>query len=174
MFIPHMDDCLNELAALAEPEEWDYHRTETDNQKPILYNYLRYTYQRLTEEEKIVVSDDGQFITRFSHLPEIDRIQQWRTRSPPRPTDRSTRVLVRCTKSRAQARSRRLRVGLEPSGGKFLISDDCSMGSWRTVDIVSVFVLTRLGGQLFKIDCPDIGCLADSCTRQLAFGQTAR
>jgi len=30
MFIPHMDDRLNELAALAEPEEWDYHRTETE------------------------------------------------------------------------------------------------------------------------------------------------
>jgi len=66
-----MDDRLNELAALAELEEWDYHRTETDNQKPILYNYLRYTYQRLTEEEKIVVSDDGQFITRFSHFQKL-------------------------------------------------------------------------------------------------------
>ncbi len=42
-----------------------------NNQKPILYNYLRYTYQRLTEEEKIVVSDDGQFITRFSHFQKL-------------------------------------------------------------------------------------------------------
>ena len=51
------------MAAIAETEEWDYHRTQTDHNKPILFNYLRYTYQRLAEEEKIVVSDDGQFIT---------------------------------------------------------------------------------------------------------------
>lgn len=63
IFFPHMDDRLDELAGLAEREEWDYHHAETEHQKPILYNYLRYTYQRLAEEEKIIVSDDGQLIT---------------------------------------------------------------------------------------------------------------
>jgi hypothetical protein len=68
VFVPNMDGRLDELAALAEPEEWDYQRTETEYNKPILYNYLRHTYSRLAEEEKIVVSDDGQFITFNSGL----------------------------------------------------------------------------------------------------------
>jgi hypothetical protein len=40
IFFPHMDDRLDELAGLAEPEEWDYHHAETEHQKPILYNYF--------------------------------------------------------------------------------------------------------------------------------------
>lgn len=63
IFIPHIDDRLNDLADLAEPEEWDYHRTPNAQPKPILRNYLHYTYSRLAEEEKITVSDDGRFIT---------------------------------------------------------------------------------------------------------------
>lgn len=59
VFIPHMDDRLDELAELAEPEEWTYRHTKTDHHKPILFNYLRYTYRRLAEEDKIVVADDG-------------------------------------------------------------------------------------------------------------------
>src|SRR5262245_23650830 len=58
-FIPHINDTLDELAACAEPEEWNYRRTPTDHHKPILFNYLRYTYRRLAEEGKIVVADDG-------------------------------------------------------------------------------------------------------------------
>jgi hypothetical protein len=63
VFIPHMDGRLDELAAMAEAEEWDYQRTQTQHNKPILFNYLQHTYKRLAEEEKIVVSDDGQYIT---------------------------------------------------------------------------------------------------------------
>ncbi|MGD1097616.1 MAG: DUF3825 domain-containing protein [Bryobacteraceae bacterium] len=64
VFIPNLDDRLEELAGMAEPEEWHYHHTPpTEHQHPILYNYLRYTYTRLAEEEKIAVSDDGQLIT---------------------------------------------------------------------------------------------------------------
>lgn len=63
VFIPRMDDRLNELAGLAEPEEWNYQQTRSDHQTPILYNYLHYTYSRLAEERKVVVSDDGQLIT---------------------------------------------------------------------------------------------------------------
>lgn len=63
IFFPRMDDRLDELAALAEPEEWTYQRTQTTHNKPILFNYLQHTYSRLAEEGKIVVSDDGQLIT---------------------------------------------------------------------------------------------------------------
>uniref|UniRef100_A0A7C4LR06 DUF3825 domain-containing protein n=1 Tax=Schlesneria paludicola TaxID=360056 RepID=A0A7C4LR06_9PLAN len=59
VFMPHTNEKLDELAGMAEPEEWDYRRTTTDHHKPILFNYLRYTYRRLAEEDKIVVADDG-------------------------------------------------------------------------------------------------------------------
>lgn len=62
VFMPRMNDHLDELAELAEPEEWDYRHTATGYHKPILYNYIRYTYQRLAEEEKVVVADDGSAI----------------------------------------------------------------------------------------------------------------
>jgi hypothetical protein len=63
IFIPHINDRLDALAGLAEPEEWDYRRTETDHHKPILFNYLRYTYRQLAEEGKIAVADDGAAIS---------------------------------------------------------------------------------------------------------------
>src|SRR5262249_4745049 len=59
VFIPHTDERLDALAVVAEPEEWDYRHTTTDHKKPILYNYVRYTYRRLAEENKIAVADDG-------------------------------------------------------------------------------------------------------------------
>ena len=58
-----MDQKLDELAELADDEVWEYQKPTSENHhKPILFNYLRYTYSRLAEEGKIVVSDDGQFI----------------------------------------------------------------------------------------------------------------
>src|SRR5438309_217254 len=62
MFIPHIDERLDELADLSESEEWAYHHTPSDHAKPILYNYLHYTYRRLAEESKIAISDDAQLI----------------------------------------------------------------------------------------------------------------
>jgi hypothetical protein len=62
VFIPHMDQHLNELAELAEEEDWTYRNTEDEHVCPILFNYLRYTYRRLAEEEKIAIADDGRSI----------------------------------------------------------------------------------------------------------------
>jgi hypothetical protein len=55
-----------QLASLARKEEWAFSRTENmarySNQKiPILTNYLNYTFMRLQEEGKIVVSDDHHY-----------------------------------------------------------------------------------------------------------------
>lgn len=62
-FIPRIDEQLDVLATLAEQNEsWDYIDTHTTYRKPILNNYIRYTYKRVAEENKIVVSDDGQQI----------------------------------------------------------------------------------------------------------------
>lgn len=60
-FIPALDDQLGALAALAEEEDWTYQHTVSEHPYPILFNYVRYTYRRVAEENKIVVSEDGQF-----------------------------------------------------------------------------------------------------------------
>lgn len=69
MFIPTPNK-LEELAKLAEPEDWEYKTTKSEYPMPILFNYLKYTYRRLAEESrtsstspKIVASDDGQALT---------------------------------------------------------------------------------------------------------------
>ncbi len=62
---PKLPEVLDDLANLAEPEpgDWEYQHTESDRAKPVLHNYIRYTYKRLAEESKIAVSDEGQAIT---------------------------------------------------------------------------------------------------------------
>jgi hypothetical protein len=59
--IPVVNEQLEELANLAEPENWSYSNTESEHPYPILYNYLDYTYRRVAEERKIALSEDGQY-----------------------------------------------------------------------------------------------------------------
>jgi hypothetical protein len=47
---------------MVEPEQWEYQNPSPARYKPILYNYLRYTYSRVAEEEKVVLSEDGQSV----------------------------------------------------------------------------------------------------------------
>lgn len=61
-YIHNMDQRLDSLASLAEDEQWDYQSTPSSNHKPILFNYLRYTYQRLAEQNKIELSEDGLYV----------------------------------------------------------------------------------------------------------------
>lgn len=63
IFIPAIDSKLDELAELAENECWDYQNTNSNNHKPVLYNYIQYTYSKLVSEGKIALADDGQAIT---------------------------------------------------------------------------------------------------------------
>ena len=60
-FLPEMDGRLKDLADIAEEEDWSYQHTPTDHLYPILFNFIRYTYRRIAEEQKIIVSDDGQY-----------------------------------------------------------------------------------------------------------------
>lgn len=46
---------LDYLAAMAQPEQWDY---KGKTGKQILYNYLCYTYDRIKMENKIEIADD--------------------------------------------------------------------------------------------------------------------
>lgn len=62
VFMPHKRDKLEALDALAEDEDWEYRHTASDYERPILYNYLRYTYRRIAEEGKVVVADNGSAI----------------------------------------------------------------------------------------------------------------
>jgi hypothetical protein len=55
---PKFTENIEALAALAEPEDWDYKNTPSTNPHPILRNYFTYTYQRVAEEEKILITDD--------------------------------------------------------------------------------------------------------------------
>ena len=62
---PKLSDVLDHLSKLAEPEpgDWEYQQTPSEKPKPVLLNYIKYTYKRLAEEQKIRVADDGQSIT---------------------------------------------------------------------------------------------------------------
>jgi hypothetical protein len=60
-WFPEREERLAELAAVAEPEDWNYHHTTSDRPYPILFNYLRYTYRRLAEERELSLSQDGQY-----------------------------------------------------------------------------------------------------------------
>lgn len=62
-FIPGWDEKLDQLAELAEPENWDYQFTDADGKRPILANYLRHTYKRLAREEKVELANNGQNVT---------------------------------------------------------------------------------------------------------------
>ncbi|MGH2359403.1 MAG: DUF3825 domain-containing protein [bacterium] len=60
-FVPVPNDRLHELAEVAEQEDWAYQRTPSEHPYPVLYNYVRYTYRRVAEENKVALSEDGQF-----------------------------------------------------------------------------------------------------------------
>lgn len=60
-YVSVTDDRMAELTVLAEPEDWICGRTPSDHPYPILFNYIRYTYRRIAEENKIALSEDGQF-----------------------------------------------------------------------------------------------------------------
>lgn len=48
------------LSRIAEPERWDFKKDKENPKYTILFNYLLYTYDRIKQEGKIAVSDDGQ------------------------------------------------------------------------------------------------------------------
>lgn len=60
-FIPAFDEQLGNLSDLAEEEDWTYQHTPSEHPYPVLYNYIRYTYRRVAEENKVALSEAGQF-----------------------------------------------------------------------------------------------------------------
>lgn len=61
VFMPKFDENVETLAALSEPEDWEYKSTPAAHGKPILRNYITYTYRRLVQEKKITITPDEEF-----------------------------------------------------------------------------------------------------------------
>jgi hypothetical protein len=61
VFMPRFDEAIDALETMAEPEDWNYKNTPSQHAKPILRNYLTYTYRRLAEEKKISVTSDEEY-----------------------------------------------------------------------------------------------------------------
>lgn len=61
VFMPKFDEAIENLAVLAEPEDWNYKYTVAPHAKPILRNYLTYTYRRVAEEKKIGITPDEEY-----------------------------------------------------------------------------------------------------------------
>ncbi len=58
-FLGSWSGFLSELAEKAVPEEWDFADSH-DKDLHILIQYIKYTFYRLTKENKICISEDGQ------------------------------------------------------------------------------------------------------------------
>jgi hypothetical protein len=62
-YIPMLNGKLEDLASMAEPEDWEYKHTETSHVRPILYHFIRGTYRRVAQQERIEISNDAQWVT---------------------------------------------------------------------------------------------------------------
>ncbi len=58
--MPKFAENIELLADLAEPEDWEYKSAPSSHARPILRNYLTYTYRRLVYEKKIAVTPDDE------------------------------------------------------------------------------------------------------------------
>lgn len=58
IFIPRQAQTLFELARIAKPEPWEYNDHRNKYPMPVLFNYLKNTYQQSVIEGKIAVSEN--------------------------------------------------------------------------------------------------------------------
>ncbi len=58
-YLASLDDHLQKLAGLAENEDWNYKKTQSQNPFPILRNYIKHTFRRVQEEGKISYAIDS-------------------------------------------------------------------------------------------------------------------
>ena len=52
---------LELLSKMAQPEKWTYKKIQNQDPYKILRNYIQFTYNRIDEENKFVVSSDGKY-----------------------------------------------------------------------------------------------------------------
>lgn len=58
VLIPRFDEEIEALADVVDDEDWDYKNSTSEHPKPILGNYIRFTYKRIAEEKKVVFAED--------------------------------------------------------------------------------------------------------------------
>ncbi len=61
VMMPRFDENIEELAKLVELEDWEYKSTHSSHPRPVLRNYLTYTYRRIAEEKKLSVTPDEEY-----------------------------------------------------------------------------------------------------------------
>jgi hypothetical protein len=54
--VTEWDARLQDLATLAEPERWKYHRIPSPASFPVLDSYIRHTFARLSEQDKVLTT----------------------------------------------------------------------------------------------------------------------
>ncbi len=60
--IPYYRSTIEDLANFVEDEDWNYHNPPSSSSDyPILENYIRNTYTRLSREKKVAYSDDKKY-----------------------------------------------------------------------------------------------------------------
>ena len=52
---------LEMLAKMAQPEKWTYKKIQDIDSYRILRNYIQFTYSRIDEENKFIVSSNGKY-----------------------------------------------------------------------------------------------------------------
>lgn len=57
----HYNGKLEKLAEIAQPEVWSFGKDKEKDPFRILRNFFQYTYNRLSEEDKIMTSHDGEY-----------------------------------------------------------------------------------------------------------------
>ncbi len=55
-FVPNLEQKVEYLCGLAQPENWDYRHTQAVKKHQILQSYLHYTFSRIQEENKISIT----------------------------------------------------------------------------------------------------------------------
>ena len=58
--LPHFAESLAALEDLAEKEDWEFRHTTSTRPRPVLFNYIQYTFARLEEQCKITISRNGE------------------------------------------------------------------------------------------------------------------
>src|SRR5882672_5063220 len=61
-YVHKIDERLEELKNLAEPENWNYTRTQSEHKNPILYYFFHNTFERVQDQKKVSKSADNEFL----------------------------------------------------------------------------------------------------------------
>ena len=54
--VTEMNNRLQSLAEMAQPENWNYRYATSPRPLPILFNYIHYTFARVKEEDKVITT----------------------------------------------------------------------------------------------------------------------